>query len=88
MDNNAANQRLLGTVEMRDALVAVQTHVAMTGAACDLWCVALASLAAPGASRLLFRVPAVRDAHATLRDFAASYPDASKWWHVAAAVLR
>jgi hypothetical protein len=94
--NNAANTRLFGgTAEVRDALVALQPHVTTTGwnnttaaAAVFVWCVALAQLATPGANRILFRVAAVRAAHATLQDIADSDAGASKWWHVAAAVLR
>jgi hypothetical protein len=83
----AANIQLFGTAQLRDALLALQTHATTVGA-CRWWCIAVATLVAPGANRMLFRVPAIRAAHATLRDLSAASAGASKWWHVVAALLR
>jgi hypothetical protein len=85
-DKNVANQRLFGTAEVRDALLALRARVRSV-IMCECWCRAIAQLAVPGANRMLFRESAVRDAHATLHDLAASDADSSRWWAVARAVL-
>jgi hypothetical protein len=85
---NGANQWLFGTSSVRDALVAVSPHVKMA-AACEYWCDVMFFLTENSkANKQLFYVEAVRKAHASLGDIAATNADAKKSWNRFGAALQ
>jgi hypothetical protein len=95
-DPNNANQQLLGTAEMRDALVAMRPQVT-TADACGAWCGVICNLCftSPDVASVatrnnmqLLRVAAVQNAHAAMKDLAATDEYAKRRWDSAALALR
>jgi hypothetical protein len=77
-----------GTPAVRDALVALRPQVTTAGA-CRWWCNAINCVARGNESNeALFRVDAVRAAHAALKKIASTSDDAKAAWDNAAALLQ